>query len=174
MPVLIIIVLALAVLGFVISRRPDDFSVSRKAAIAAPAADVFAQVNDFHKWEGWSPWAKLDPNAKNTFSGADAGKDAGFAWAGNSKVGQGAMTITESRPNERIQIRLEFTRPFKAVNTTVFTFAPEGGKTIVTWTMSGKNNFVAKAMSLVMNCEKMVGPQFEKGLSQMAAVVEKK
>lgn len=174
MPILLIAVVALAALAFFISRRPDDFKVTRKAAIAAPQAEVFAQVNDFHKWDAWSPWAKLDPNAKNTFSGAEAGKGAGFAWAGNNKVGVGSMTITDSRPNEQILIRLEFTKPFKAVNTTEFTFTPEGGKTVVTWTMSGRNNFAAKAMSLVMDCEKMVGPQFEKGLSQMAAVVEKK
>jgi uncharacterized protein YndB with AHSA1/START domain len=174
MPILLIAVVALAALAFFISRRPDDFKVTRKAAIAAPPAEVFAQVNDFHKWDAWSPWAKLDPNAKNTFSGAEAGTGAALAWAGNKKVGVGSMTITDSRPSEQILIRLEFTKPFKAVNTTEFTFAPEGGKTLVTWTMSGKNNFMSKAMSLVMDCEKMVGPQFEKGLTQMAAIVEKK
>jgi uncharacterized protein YndB with AHSA1/START domain len=174
MPVLIVVVLILAALAFFISRRPEDFSVNRKAAIAAPAADIFAQVNDFHKWDAWSPWAKLDPNCKNTFSGPDAGTGAAMAWEGNGKVGQGSMTITESRPVELIRMRLEFIKPFKGVSTTEFTFTPEGGKTVVSWTMSGKNNFIAKAMSLVMNCEKMVGPQFEQGLSQMAAVVEKK
>src|SRR6185436_12908890 len=106
---------------------------------------------------------------KNTFSGPISGKGAGFAWSGNNKVGEGRMTITESRPSELILIKLEFLRPFKATNTTEFTFKPQGGQTLVSWTMSGKNNFMAKAFSIFMDCEKMVGPQFEQGLTQMKA-----
>ena len=138
---------------------------------ASPAA-VFAQVNDFHNWEAWSPWAKLDPACKNSFDGAHAGKGAGFAWAGNEKVGEGRMTITESRPSDLILIRLEFLKPFKATNTADFTFKAEGNQTIVTWSMSGKNNFFFKAFGLFVDCDKMVGKDFEKGLASMKSLVE--
>jgi uncharacterized protein YndB with AHSA1/START domain len=170
-----IIVIVLLV-GFVAAAqsRPDTFSVTRKAAIAAPAADVFAQVNDLHKWDAWSPWAKLDPNQKSIHSGAQEGVGAALTWSGNSKVGEGTMTITESKPAELIRIKLEFRRPFTATNAVEFTFTPEGGKTLVSWNMSGKNNFMGKAMGLVMNCDDMIGKQYDKGLSQLAAVVEKK
>jgi hypothetical protein len=152
-----------------IATRPADFSVSRSATMAVTPAAVFNQLNDFHKWDAWSRWAKLDPNCKNSFEGPDSGVGAKLAWDGNSEVGAGNMTITESAPNERVRLRLEFIRPFAGVSDTLFTIKPEGEKTNVTWTMSGKNNFVGKAISCIMDCEKMIGPQFEKGLVSMEA-----
>jgi hypothetical protein len=140
--------------------------------IAAPAADVFAHVNDLHKWDAWSPWAKLDPNAKVGFEGAAAGKGAAFTWSGNDSVGEGRMTITESRPSELISIKVDFTRPFEGSSTSQFTFKPEGNRTAVTWTMSGRQGFIAKAVCLVMNGKKMMGGEMEKGLAQLKAVAE--
>lgn len=167
-------VLAIIVIGFVIlvSTRPADFRISRSAKMAAPPAKVFTQVNDFHNWDAWSPWAKLDPNANVTFGGEPSGKGATFAWSGNDKVGAGRQTIVESHPDELIQIKLEFEKPFKATNTAEFTFQPEGDQTLVTWSMFGKNNFMGKAISLIMDCDKMVGPDFEKGLASLKAIVE--
>ncbi len=156
----------------VVAMQPADFRISRTATIAAPPDAVFAQFNDFQKWNAWSPWAKMDPNAKNTFDGSPVGVGAGFAWAGNNEVGEGRMTITESKPNELIRIKLEFTKPFAATNTTEFTFKPEGNQTAVTWSMSGKNNFMAKAFGLFVNCDKMVGGQFEQGFANLRAIVE--
>ena len=132
-----------------------------------------AQVNDLQNWNSWSPWAKLDPNVKNTFSGPTAGTGACFAWAGNSQVGEGNMTITESRPNELVALNLVFVKPFAGTSTTEFTFKPEGDQTNVTWAMSGKNNFIAKAMSLFIDCDKMVGRQCEKGLGKLKAIAER-
>jgi hypothetical protein len=170
----ILIAIAAVVLVFVVfvAMRPAEFRVTRSAAIAAPAAAVFAQVNDLHKWDAWSPWARLDPAAKATFAGPPTGPGAAFAWAGNDKIGEGRMTITESRPDELVRFRLEFVRPFKATNTAEFTFRPESGRTVVTWSMSGTNNFMSKAVGLFINCDRMVGVQFEQGLSNMASVVE--
>lgn len=163
-----------AVFLIVAALQPADFRVVRTATIAAPPAAVFEQVNDFQKWEAWSPWAKLDPNVKNTFEGPAAGVGAVFRWAGNHEVGEGAMTITESRPPELVRIRLDFVKPFAATSTTAFTFKPAGGGTEVTWSMAGRNEFIGKCMSLVMNCDKMVGGQFEKGLANLRGVVEAK
>jgi len=155
-----------------VATRPAQFRISRSAVISAPPATVFALVNDFHRWEGWSPWAKLDPNVKNTFEGPASGKGAVFAWAGNNQVGEGRMTITESRPSELVLIRLDFFKPFAAVNTTEFKFTPQAGGTMVSWTMSGENKFIGKLMSFVFNCDKMVGGQFGKGLAQMKSIAE--
>jgi len=170
----ILIALAVIVVGLVIvvATRPSEFYVARSTTIAAPAPAVFAQVNDFHKWEAWNPWAKVDPAMKQTYEGAPVGIGAIYTWAGNREVGEGRMTVTESRPNELIRVRLEFRKPFKATNVAEFTFKPEGGQTAVTWSMTGRNNFVANAIHLVMNMDRMVGGQFEKGLGQMKAVVE--
>ncbi len=166
---LVVIVAAFAV---IVALQPSEFRVARSGTIAAPAPAVFAQVNDFHKWEAWNPWGKIDPAMKQTYEGAPAGSGAIYTWSGNNEVGEGRMTIIESRPTELIRIKLEFMRPFAGTNTAEFTFKPEGNQTAVTWSMEGKNNFMAKAYCLFMNMDKMVGGQFEKGLAQMKSVVE--
>lgn len=140
--------------------------------MAAPSPAVFAQVNDFHKWEAWNPWGKIDPAMKQTYEGAPAGTGAIYTWSGKNEVGQGRMTITDSRPSELIRIKLEFMKPFRATNIAEFTFKPERNQTLVTWSMTGTNNFMAKAIHLVMNMDKMIGGQFEKGLASMKSVVE--
>jgi uncharacterized protein YndB with AHSA1/START domain len=154
--------------------QPDDYRLTRSTVIAAPAAAVFAQVNDLKKWDDWSPWAKLDPAAKVTFSGPPAGPGATFAWSGNDKVGEGTMTITESRPNERVATRTDFVKPFAGTSHSDFIFSEAGGQTNVIWTMSGTNNFIGKAMCLFVSMEQMLGPDFEKGLAQIKQVVERK
>jgi len=168
--------LAVLVLGFliVVAMQPDEFRVSRSAKMNAPPSAPFAQVNDYHNWDGWSPWAKLDPTAKVTFEGPSSGTGAKFSWSGNDEVGAGQQTIIESKPDELIRIKLDFEKPFKNTCTAEFAFQPQGDQTLVTWSMFGKNNFLGKAFSLFMNCDKMIGGEFEKGLASMKAIVEAK
>jgi len=156
----------------VVATRPAEFRVARTARIAAPPPALFAQVNDFHKWDAWNPWAQLDPAMKQSYEGAPAGAGAVYTWVGNSQVGEGRMTLTESRPSELIRIKMEFLKPFAATSTAAFTFRPEGDHTVVTWSMEGRNNFMAKAIHLVMNMDRMIGGQFENGLAEMKAVAE--
>jgi hypothetical protein len=156
----------------VAAMQPAEFRIARSAGMSAPPSAVFAQVNDFHNWEAWSPWAKIDPAMKQTYDGAPAGVGAVYAWNGNKQVGEGRMTITESRPSDLIRINLEFFKPFSANNIAEFTFAADGDKTVVTWSMSGRKNFMFKAVGLFMNMDKLIGNDFEKGLAQMKAVVE--
>ncbi|MEQ1606001.1 MAG: SRPBCC family protein [Pyrinomonadaceae bacterium] len=170
--VLALIVLVVGIFCVVVAMQPTDFKVTRSATLNAPAATVFEQVNDFHKWEAWSPWAKIDPKMKVTYSGPSAGVGASYAWVGNDEVGEGKMTITQSHPTEHIAIDLEFIKPFAAKNITEFNFKPNGDKTDVTWTMAAKNNFLMKAMCLVVDMDKMIGADFEKGLVQLKLVVE--
>jgi hypothetical protein len=171
--IVVLIVVGVAALAVVIALRPADVHIERSTTIAASAPVVFAEVNDFHKWDAWSPWAKIDPDCKYTYEGEPAGKGAIFLWSGNDKVGEGKMTITESRPDDLIRIKLDFIRPMEASRDVEFAFKAHDEKTNVTWTMTGKNNYVAKAVDLFMNVEKMVGGDFEKGLAQMKAVAEK-
>lgn len=156
----------------VVALQPADFRIARHATVAAAPAAVFEHINDFHRWEAWSPWAKLDPACKNSFSGPEKGVGAAFAWDGNNEVGAGSMTIQESVPGEKVVIRLEFLRPMKAVNTALFSLTPEGAGTAVEWTMTGKNGFMGKVFSLVVDCDAMVGGDFEKGLAGLKRVVE--
>ena len=170
--ILAVLAAIIVVLVIVVALQPADFRIARSATFAAAPATVFAQVNDLHKFQDWSPWAKIDPAAKATFEGPSAGTGASFSWAGNMEVGEGTMTITESHPSDLIRFRLDFRKPMAGTNTAEFTFKPEGDKTVVTWSMSGHNNLLAKAVSLAVNCDRMVGGQFEKGLADLKTIVE--
>lgn len=170
--ILIALVVIVAVLAVVVATRPSEFRVQRTTTISAPAPVVFAQVNDFRKWEAWSPYVKRDPAMKKTFEGTPAGVGAIYTWSGNNEVGEGRTTIIESRPSELIRVKLEFVRPFAATSIAEFTFKPEGERTAVTWSLRGHNNFIAKAMGLVVNMDRMIGGDFETGLAQMKSAAE--
>jgi hypothetical protein len=170
----ILIALVVIVVGLVavIALQPARYRVSRSTTIAAPAPVVFAQVNDFHRWTAWSPWEKIDPAMKRTYEGPPAGVGASYTWVGSGEVGEGRMTIVESRPSDLIQVKLEFVKPFAGTSVAEFTFKPEGDRTLVTWSMTGDKNFIAKAIHLVMSMDRMIGDQFEKGLAAMKTVAE--
>jgi hypothetical protein len=170
--ILIALAVIVIVLVVVVVMQPSEFRVARSTTISAPPTAVFAQVNDFHKWEAWNPWGKIDPAVKQTYEGAPAGTGAIYTWSGNNEVGEGLMTIMESRPSDLIRIKLEFFKPFAGNSIAEFTFKPEGNQTAVTWSMTGTNNFMAKAIHLFINMDKMIGGQFEKGLADMKSVVE--
>ena len=159
---------ALVIVGvffIIVATRADTFSVERSATVNAPPEIAYGLVADFHQWEGWSPWAKLDPQMKTTYTGSGVG--GSYAWDGADKVGSGKMTFTELKPNEKVGIKLEFIKPFASTNDTAFRFEPAGTGTKVTWTMSGPMNFVSKAMGIFKSMDAMIGPDFEKGLAAM-------
>lgn len=170
--IVVLIIVLIAVFLVMVMLQPAHYQIERSATINAPAPVVFAQVNDFHKWNAWSPWANLDPNMKTTFEGQASGVGAMYSWTGNSDVGEGKMTIIDSRPGELVRIQLEFIKPFAASNTTDFVFTPQGNQTNVKWTMAGNNNFIGKAFSVFVNMDKMVGGDFEKGLAKLKGVSE--
>ena len=156
----------------VVMLQPNEFKVQRSASLAATPAVLFEFVNDAKKFEQWNPWSKLDPNIKNTYSGPPSGVGAACSWSGNSEVGAGTSTIIESKPNELVRQKLEMTRPMASSCTVEFTFKPEGDKTFVTWNMYGPQPFIGKAMSLFIDCDKMCGDQFEKGLKELEVVAQ--
>ncbi len=170
--ILLVLAVVVAALAAVVAFQPSDFNVSRSATIAASPAAVFAQVNDLRQMQTWSPWAKLDPEAENSYEGPSAGEGAIYRWSGNSDVGEGSITITESHPSELVRMKLDFVRPFAGTSDVQFTFQPQGGQTVVTWSMQSQKNFVMKAMGLVMDCEEMCGTQFDEGLANMKNIVE--
>lgn len=168
------LVLVLGIFAGVAYMQPDDMRVERTATIAAPAAAIFENINNLKKWNAWSPWAKLDPNAKNSFEGPEAGTGAKMSWAGNFNVGEGSMTIEESRAAAFVKFKLDFIKPLAGSNTAEFTLKPDGANTTITWAMYGKKSYPAKVMGLIFNCEKMLGEQFDEGLAALKAVVETK
>ena len=171
-PILLALAIVVILLIVFVAGQPDEFKLSRSAIISAPPEKIFPHVNELKKWDAWSPWAKLDPQMKLTFDGPPSGVGSIYHWLGDKKVGEGWMTLTENRVPEFVRIRLEFIKPFQAVNTTEFLLQPEGSQTAVTWTMAGTHNFLSKAFALLMNMDRKVGGDFEKGLAQMKAVAE--
>ena len=148
-----------------------DFEVVRSTTIAADPARIHALIDDFHEWPAWSPWEEVDPDMERTYSGAEKGAGAEYAWAGDRKAGVGSMRIVSSTP-ERIELVLAFERPMKATNTVVFELVPAGGSTQVTWRMSGTTTGLFGVVSRIFSMDKMVGKDFEKGLAKLKAAAE--
>jgi Polyketide cyclase / dehydrase and lipid transport len=171
----VLIVLAVVIVGFLAfaATRPDTYHVERATKIDAPAAVIFAQLEDFKAWPSWSPWEKKDPDMKKTFEGPASGVGSSYSWQGNKEVGKGKMSVTASEPPRQIKYRLEFIEPFTAVAATGFTLASAGDKTsAVTWEMDGTNNLMGKVFGIFMNMDAAIGGDFEKGLASLKNVAE--
>ena len=170
-----ILLLLLALIGaFVIyvALQPDEYRVERTVTIVAPAGEVFGNVNNLRKWEAWSPWAKLDPDAKVAFEGPEAGEGATMTWDGDDNVGAGKMAIVESEPDKAVDLAVTFTRPFEGGTNSDFSFTPKGDETDVTWTMHGTHTFMEKAFTVIFDGVGMMGNDIDKGLSQLKSVSE--
>jgi hypothetical protein len=173
--VLLVLVVLVGAAAAYVATRPDAYHVERSASIEAPAATVFAQIDDLSVWKEWSPWEKKDPAMKRTLSATPSGVGATYAWEGNKEVGKGKMTITDSRPGEKVGEKLEFIEPFQSQADITFTLAPENATTTkVTWAMDGKHNFISKAFSVVKPMDGMIGKDFEEGLANLKKVAEAK
>ncbi|HEV7507869.1 MAG TPA: SRPBCC family protein [Thermoanaerobaculia bacterium] len=169
---IVIVVLIAAILAYA-ATRPSNFRVQRKTSIKAPPEKIFPLIADFHNWTSWSPWEKKDPALKRTYSGAANGKGAVYAWEGNRNVGSGRMEITDASSPSRIEIKLDFIKPFEGHNVTLFTLQPEADATVVTWDMHGPMAYMAKVFGIFVNMDKMIGNDFETGLANLKAVAEK-
>ena len=164
------LVALIALILIVAAFRPNEFRVKRSATLSASPIALFAHVNDHRKFAVWNPWMKLDPAVKNTYSGPEAGVGAVCSWEGNGNVGAGTATIIESKPGELVRLRMDWRKPMEGTSTVDFTFRPQGSQTVVTWEMYGQNNYLGKLMSLFIDCDKMCGEQFEKGLVSLGEV----
>lgn len=165
--VVIALLVVVAGLAALVTSQPDTFRVARTASLKAPPSAVFPLINNLREWKEWSPYEKLDPDMKKTFEGAELGVGSSYTWSGNSQAGEGTMTITESQPDQLVVIKLEFRKPFAAVCRAKFEIEPEGAGSKVTWSMEGANDFMGKAIHLVMDMDGMVGKDFEDGLKDL-------
>lgn len=148
------------------------YTVERSLTIDAPAQRIYDQIADFHNWTRWSPWEEVDPAMERTYSGAESGTGAVYAWSGNRKAGRGRMTIVDTSQPSKVQIDLEFEKPWKARNDTVFLVEPEGSGSRVTWSMTGRKTFMTKVMGIFTSMDKLVGGDFEKGLARLKGIAE--
>jgi hypothetical protein len=169
-----IIAIVFAALLIYVSTRPDNFRVERSLVIHATAEQLFSLLNDFHAWEAWSPWEKIDPAVKRTYSGAESGIGAIYGWVGNRQLGEGRMEILSATPDFKLQIQIDFFKPFAAQNIIEFTLVQQGDTTTITQAMFGPSNFTAKLMGLCFSMDKMIGSKFDEGLQNIQRIVELK
>ena len=167
-------VVAIVVILVLAAMKPSDFVVERSVTINTTPEKIAPLINDFHNWDEWSPWVKLDPAMKTSFSGASTGVGSVYEWEGNSKVGKGRMEIRSIQP-AKTSIKLDFLKPFEGHNTADFVLEPEGNSaTRVTWVMYGPLNFIpGKLMSVFTTMDKLIGDDFQRGLANLKAAAEK-
>lgn len=163
---LVLTILAIA------SMRADELRIERSTTIVAGPESTFERINDFHRWAEWSPYEEKDPDMKRTFDGAASGKGAVYTWQGDGDVGAGRMEILESSAPEKVRIQLDFSEPFAGHNIAEFALVSRAGVTNVSWSMSGRNNLLAKVIGLVIDIDEMVGRDFERGLANLKTLAE--
>jgi uncharacterized protein YndB with AHSA1/START domain len=168
----IVVAIAIAIVLILAAAKPDKFSVQRGVIMKTPPERVFSLINDFHQWGAWSPWENKDPAMKRSFSGAESGRGAVYAWEGNKNVGSGRMEILDASTPSKIVIKLDFFKPFEGHNTAEFTMLPQGDATSVNWVMHGPAPFMSKVMQVFMNIDKMIGKDFEAGLANLKRLTE--
>jgi uncharacterized protein YndB with AHSA1/START domain len=172
--VIVAVVLAVGIATVLVlaAGKPDTFQIQRSATIEAPPERIFPLIEDFRQWTAWSPYEKKDPAMKRTFSGADKGPGAVYAFEGNGQVGSGRLTMTETVPSSKVALTLDMIKPMQAHNNITFTLAPQGDATTVTWAMQGQTPFLGKIFHVIFNMDRMVGGDFEKGLADLKAAAE--
>jgi hypothetical protein len=169
----VVLAIAIAIVLVLAAAKPNTFSVQRGATMKAPPEKIFSLINDFHQWGSWSPWENRDPAMTRSFSGADRGRGAVYAWEGNKNVGSGRMEILDASTPSKIIIKLDFLKPFEAHNMAEFTMLPQGDATSVSWVMHGPAPFMSKMMQVFMNMDKMIGKDFEIGLANLKGLAER-
>ena len=172
---IVLSVIAILIIGVLVvaATRPDAFSTQRSTSMRAPAERIFPLINDLRAHESWSPFDKPDPATTKVHSGAAQGEGALYEWDGKGQAGSGRIAITESHPFSQIVMQLDMLKPIRASNTVVFSLEPRPEATLVTWAMHGHTPYVAKILHLFFNMDRMVGGQFETGLDNLKAIVER-
>ena len=153
--------------------RPDHFRVQRSASIQAPPEKIFPLINDLRSFNTWNPFEKKDPNVKGSYSGAASGKGAAYAFDGNRDVGRGSIEIVDSVPASEVRMSLHMLAPMEARNVVEFSLKPDGQATRVTWAMQGEMPLVAKIFGIFCDMDGMIGKEFESGLANLKAIVER-
>ena len=170
--VAVVLAIAIATVLILAAAKPDTFSVERAISVKAPPEKIFPLINDFRRWRSWSPYENRDPAMKRSYSGAESGKGAVYAWEGNRNVGSGRMEILQASMPTTIVIKLDFFKPFEGHNTAEFTMLPQGDTTRLTWKMHGPAPLMSRVMQVFMDLDRMIGKDFEVGLANLKKLTE--
>lgn len=162
--------LAIVALFFIASAlAPSQVKVERTMVMEASAADVFHHISSLQNWHSWSPWSKLDPSIDDGgFSGPESGVGNKHCWeSSHEHVGVGCQTITEIVENEKMVSAMDFKENGQGVG--YFYLSEVEGGTEVRWGFESEMPFMQRIMPGLM-MDKFMGPVFEQGLADLAAV----
>ena len=165
------LVAGIAVLLMLASTRPNQFRTERSLQIAAAPEALFPLINNLREMNTWNPFALRETGGTAIYSGAASGPGQKFEFAG-PKSGAGFIEILAATPPSNVDLRRLLVKPFKADNLVEFKLMPAGATTNVTWAMSGKQPLLAKVMTLFVDCDRMVGKEFEAGLANLKKKAE--
>jgi effector-binding domain-containing protein len=169
--ILLYVLLALVLIGVLLGfAGPKKMDVERSTVIAASPDAVWPYLSQMKNFQLWSPWAEMDTAAVLTYKGIDGEVGSGYSWEGE-KTGKGEQTITAIEPNKSVMTHLHFLEPMEDEADSYFRIEPVGDSTKVIWGMTGENGFVERIFAVVMNFDKMIGKDFDKGLAKLSTVV---
>ena len=148
----------------------SPYKVERSTEIDTPASAVYEQIIAHKNRGAWSPWESKDPNMTKGYEGPEAGVGSIYTWSSeNEDVGTGRMEVLEVRENEYMKNELSFTEPFESTSTIEWNLTEENGVTKAVWTNSGE---MPAMMSMFMDLDEQLGPDFEKGLANLKKLCE--
>ena len=171
----VFIALAVVLGGFLtyVAVQPTQMMVARELVVNASPQTIFPHINHSKKANAWMPWQDSDPEATMTYSGPEEGVGSKSSWNSKGKMGTGEALVTESIVNQVVKTKLTYTKPFQMSQLAEMSLTPATGGTSVKWAVSGHNNFFFRMIGVFMDCDKMIGSEFEKGLLKLKNIVER-
>lgn len=153
--------------------KSPQMEISRELLIKATPEIIFPYLNNSQKMNDWMPWQNSDPELKMLYSGPSEGAGSRSSWDSSGKMGTGYAEIIESIPNQSVKTKLEYTKPMVMSQVATMSLVPaENGETLVRWSVTGHNSFLFRLIGIFMNMDKMVGGEFEKGLTTLKTITE--
>jgi hypothetical protein len=158
------IFLLFAVAGFF---TPKHFEMQRSAKIDIDTNTLFEYLANFENMKDWSSWAEMDLNTRYDYYGNPGTEGHGYTWKGNNDVGSGTMYYNSMEPGKKLGWNLEFVEPFESTAQGEFVLNASGNQTELIWKFETEYGHFESVLMALMNMEKMLGADFEKGLANL-------
>ncbi len=167
--VVIVLIVIGAILTFV---APTHVKIERSIIINSSKEEVFKNLRYYSNRAKWSPWLEKDPQVKTSIEGTDGEVGAIYKWEGNKDVGKGLQTIMRIEDMQKIEDKLQFLEPFKSEADAYLQMGDSAGMVKVSWGFISESPRPFNIFNLFMDMDKMVGPDFQNGLSKLKMLCE--
>ncbi len=162
----VLLVLLLALL------RSRKFRVEGALPLRAPVARVYAELEDFGRWQAWSAWSARDPSMTLRLTGARAGLGAACTWSGDRASGSGSMEVVHAVPHQRLVVRVIYRSPRELEAILEFeTRARPDGNTDLTWAFHGPASLRLRMLDVVRLLGRQVRTEMSRNLAGLGRVL---